>query len=181
MSRRNSSRESASSPKLEEKFAFLLLMFDIQKRQLQMKSPFETYISRQTFTSSAETEENLALGMPMINTASNITHFAITSEDSSQVTTTFSAHCTAHCSARDFNVKFCESRWKVSKILYPTVRMISRERALCAGTAINRVTSGPQWVQCKDYVHVEIYQTGICEVEVCYDLSQCGAKAYSKK
>ena len=44
--------------------------------------------------------------------------------------------------------------------------MISRERALCAGTAISHITSGPQWVQCKDYVHVEIYQTGICEVDI---------------
>ena len=110
----------------------------------------------------------MALGMPPIslNTASNITHSAITSEDSSQVRTTFSAHYTAHCAARDFNVRFCESRCKVGKIPYRTVRMISRERVSCPGTAIGRVISGPQWVQCKDYVHVEIYRTGICEVEI---------------
>ena len=44
--------------------------------------------------------------------------------------------------------------------------MISRERASRVGTAIGHITSGPQWVQCKDYVHVEIYQTGICEVDI---------------
>ena len=48
----------------------------------------------------------LALGMPpiLLNTASNITHSAISSEDYSQVTTTFSTYCTVYFAAGDFNV-----------------------------------------------------------------------------
>ena len=33
--------------------------------------------------------------------------------------------------------------------------MISRERVSSPGTAIGRIISEPQWVQCKDYVHLE--------------------------
>ena len=65
----------------------------------------------------------LALGMPPIslNTASNITHTAIASGNSSRVTTTSSAYCTIHCAARDFNIKFCKSRCEIGQIPYSIV------------------------------------------------------------
>ena len=52
--------------------------------------------------------KKLALGMPLtlLNAASNIAHSTIISQDSSRVTTTFSAHCTVHCEVEDFNVNF---------------------------------------------------------------------------
>ena len=55
--------------------------------------------------------KKLALGMPVtsLNAASNITHSAIASQDSSRVTTTFHAHCTVHCAVGDFNVIFAKN------------------------------------------------------------------------
>ena len=83
-------------------------MFDAKERSFLIKSPFETYIPRKRFTSSAETEKKLALGMPLtsLNAASNITHDAIASQDFSGVTMTFNAHCTAHCTVEDVKVNF---------------------------------------------------------------------------
>ena len=55
MSRRSPSSRSASFQKMEEKFALFRLMFHAQDRPFQIKSAYETYISRQRFISSAET------------------------------------------------------------------------------------------------------------------------------
>ena len=48
----------------------------------------------------------LALGIPppSLNAASNITHSASASQDSSRKLTIFNAHCTVHCAVEDFNV-----------------------------------------------------------------------------
>ena len=109
MARRNPPTRSASPQKVEERnFALFLFMFDAQEKPFQIKSTFETYIPRKRFTSSAETETILALGMPptSLNTESNIMHSATASQDSSWVMTTFNAHCTAHCAVGDFCVYF---------------------------------------------------------------------------
>ena len=89
-------------------FALFRIMFNAQKRPLQIKSAFETYINCQRFTSRAETEKKLALDRTQVshNVASNITNSAIAFQDSSWLTTTFSAHCTVHCAVEDFNVIF---------------------------------------------------------------------------
>ena len=65
----------------------------------------------------------MALGRSPIslNDASNITHSAIATQDSSWVTTTFNALCTAHCSytVQDFNVNFANHDGK--SVRYRTV------------------------------------------------------------
>ena len=89
-----------------------------------------------------------------LNAASNTTHSAIASQDSSRVTTTFSAHCTVHSAARNFNVKFCESRCKVGTIPYRTVRMISRVRAQRPGTG--KWAFARWWALCREYMYIEL-------------------------
>ena len=56
MPRRNPYSRSSSSPNVDKKLSSFLLMLDAQKRPLKIKSPIETYIPRQKFTSSAETK-----------------------------------------------------------------------------------------------------------------------------
>ena len=112
-------------------------MFDAQEWPLLTKSAFKTYISGLRFTSSAETEKKLALERPPVsrNTASNIIHSTIADQHSSRVATTFTAHCAVHCTVEEFNVKFCESRLKISTIPYRAMCMTSRARVQCPGTA----------------------------------------------
>ena len=69
------------------------------------------------------------------NAALNITHSAITSQDSSRVATTFNAHCTSTLHSGRSKRKMCTSRCKVGTIPYRTVRMTSRARVQCPGTA----------------------------------------------
>ena len=68
--------------------------------------------------------KKLALGRSLVslNAATNTTHSAIVSQDSSGVTTTFNAHCTLY-SGR-FLHRVCKSRCKVGTIPYHTVFMI---------------------------------------------------------
>ena len=126
MSRRNPSSRTASSPKVEEKTFLLLSSCSMPRRGLSRSSRHLKPISLAKDVHQVLKPKILALGIAptSLNAASNITHSAIASQDSSGVTTTCSAHCTVHCAARDFNVKICELRCKVGTIPYRTVRMI---------------------------------------------------------
>ena len=134
MSRRNPSSRSASSPKVEKKVSFL---------SHHVRHPAEAFLDQVAIRSLYPSpnifikwwnRKKLALGMPVtsLNAASNITHSAIASQDSSRVTMTFNAHCTGHCTVEDFNVNFANHNAK--SIPYRIVHMISRAGAQRTGS-----------------------------------------------
>ena len=101
-------------------FALFLFMFDAQERPFKIKSPFETYIHRKDLYQvlkpiSIGTWDDTDIAK---RRGKHHPFCPISSQDSSGVTTTFSAYCTVHCAARYFNVIFCESRCKVGTIPY---------------------------------------------------------------
>ena len=121
MSRRNPSSRSASSPKAEEKISLFFTSCSTPEKRLYNSSQHSKPISFAKDLHRVLKPKKLALGMPptSLNAASNITHSAITSKDSSRVTTTFSVHCTVHCVVGDFNVNFANHDAK--SVRYRTV------------------------------------------------------------
>ena len=139
MSRRNPSSRSASSPKVEEKVCISFSSCSTPSRGLSRSNRHLKFTSFAKDLHQVLKPEKMALGMPLtsLNAASNITHSAIASQDSSRMTTTFNAHCTGHCTVEDFNVNFANHDAK--SVRYRTVRMISRagaQRQLRTGAAV---------------------------------------------
>ena len=117
MSRRNPSSRSASSPNVEEK---TLLFFSscwtpgkglyISSRHFQ---PISLAKGLHQVLKPKEKKKAFVRPPTSLNAASNITHSAIASQDSSRVTTTFNAHYTEHCVVEDFYVNFAtQSRYE---------------------------------------------------------------------
>ena len=139
MSRRNPSSRSASSPKVEEKVCISFSSCSTPRRGLSRSNRHLKFTSFAKDLHQVLKPEKMALGMPLtsLNAASNITHSAIASQDSSRMTTTFNAHCTGHCTVEDFNVNFANHDAK--SVRYRTVRMISpagAQRQLRTGAAV---------------------------------------------
>ena len=121
MSRRNPSSRSASSPNVEGKtLLFFSLCWTPRKGLYRSNRHLKPLSVAKKFTSSAK-PKNLALGRSLIslNAVSNITHSTIASQDSSRMTTTFTAHRTVLCTVEDFNVNFANHDAK--SIRYCTV------------------------------------------------------------
>ena len=105
MSRRNPSSRSASSPKVEEK---TLLFFPLCHYGGRPEEASIDQVAIKTLYHAPKiyikcwNRKILALRMPPIslNTASNITHSAIASQDSSRVTTTFDSVCIVEYTVR---------------------------------------------------------------------------------
>ena len=107
MSRRNPSRRSASSPKVEVKTLLFSPHFSPRKG-LYSSSQHLKPLPLVTIYITCRNRKKLALARSQVsyNAASYITHSAIADQDSLQVTRTFSAHCRVHCRVEDFNINF---------------------------------------------------------------------------
>ena len=130
MSRKNPSSRSASSQKVEEKVCIFFSSCSMPKRGLSRSrsSRHLKPIFLAKYLHQVLTPKHLALGRLPIspNAASNIIHFTIASQDSSQVTTTFNAQYTVHTVQLEISTQICKSRCKVGIVPYHTVCMISR-------------------------------------------------------
>ena len=119
---KNPSSRRASSPKVEEKTLLFFSSCSMPRRGLCRSSQQLKPISLAKYLHQVLKPKNIGTWMPptSLNTASNITHSATASQDSSRVTTTFSAYCTVHYAVEDFNVKFANHDAK--SVQYRTAR-----------------------------------------------------------
>ena len=141
MSQRNPSSGSASSPNVEEKTLLFFSLCWTPRKGLYRSSRHLKPIFLAKNLHQVLKPKKMALGRsPMsLNAASNITHSAIASQDSSRVTTTFNVQCTVHCTVKDFNANFANHDAK--SVRYRTAHDIT---CRCASYRIMELRLGPE-------------------------------------
>ena len=147
MSRRNPSSRSASSPKVEEKTLLFFSTCSMPRKGLYRSSRHLKPVSLAKDSHQVLKPKKMALGIPLtsLNAMSSITHSAIASQDSSRVTTTFNAHCTAHCTTTR---KISTSILRITtQSRYDTVPYCSHD-ITCRGNLLDHGTATGTGVQC---------------------------------